>query len=409
MKNIIILLSLLFTMTISVAQELEVLVGEALQNSLELQKYELQYGIALEKVNEAAALPNTNFGLGIPISSPETRTGPQRVKVSAKQHIPWFGVITARKNYATTLAEAHYEEIVIAKRKLVVSVTQSYYKLYALHTQQVVLGEQIALLKTYKTLALNSVEVGKVSAVDVLKLQIRQNELASSKAVLEQQFLAERTHFNVLLNRDKSIAVQVIDDLALPLETEDIVLDNLALHPELIQYDRLFAAAEQSELLNQKESNPSLGFGLDYSVVEEGPIINFNDNGKDILIPSVSVSIPIWNKKYKSQTKQNELKQKQILAQKQARMNVLESVLDKAIRDKITARIQHDTQIKNLEQSKNAEQILLKNYETGTINFNDILDIQELGLKFEIHRIKAIKNYYLQHTIISYLTYNSYK
>ena len=64
----------------------------------------------------------------------------------------------------------------------------------------------------------------------------------------------------------------------------------------------------------------------------------------------------------------------------------------------------HNTQAKNLKQAKNAETILVKNYETGTIDFNDVLDIQELQLKFQINQIESIKTYYLQKTIINYLT-----
>ena len=397
-------ISFLFTASIALnAQELQTYLEEAERNNPKIQRFELQYQIASEKVNQASSLPNTDFGIGVPVSSPETRTGPQRFKVSAKQRIPWFGVITARKNYASSVADAQYEDIAITRRKLVADVSQSYYKLYALKAQQAVFDEQITLLKTYETLALNSVETGKASAVDVLKLQIRQNELTASKNILEQQFLAEQTHFNKLLNRKKSIAVAVVDELELLLDVENDNLDNLKLHPELVKYDKLFAAVEQSELVNQKESSPSLGFGLDYIAVAEGPITNFNDNGKDILIPSVSFSIPILNKKYKSQSKQNKLRQEQILVEKQERENVLESLLDAAVKNKVAARIQYDTQIKNLEQSKNAEQILLKNYETGTIDFNDVLDIQELGLKFEMNRIKAIQQYYIQHTItVSY-------
>lgn len=399
-------ISCLFTASVALnAQELQTYLEEAERNNPKIQRFELQYQIASEKVNQASSLPNTDFGVGVPVSSPETRTGPQRFKVSAKQRIPWFGVITARKNYASSVADAQYEDIAITRRKLVADVSQSYYKLYALKAQQAIFDEQIALLKTYETLALNSVETGKASAVDVLKLQIRQNELTASKNVLEQQFLAEQTHFNKLLNREKSIVVAVVDGLELLLEAENDNLDNLKLHPELVKYDKLFVAVEQSELVNQKESSPSLGFGLDYIAVAEGPITNFNDNGKDILIPSVSFSIPILNKKYKSQSKQNKLRQEQILAEKQERQNVLESLLDAAIKNKTAARIQHDTQVKNLEQSKNAEQILLKNYETGTIDFNDVLDIQELGLKFEMNHIRAIQQYYIQHTIINYLTY----
>ena len=128
-------------------------------------------------MNEANTIPNTEFGVGYFVSEPETRTGAQRFKVSAKQMLPWFGSITARENYVGSLADAKYEDIVIAKRKLVTSVSQSYYNLYALNIKQDVLAENIDLLKTYETLALTAVEVGKASAVDVLRLQMRQNEL----------------------------------------------------------------------------------------------------------------------------------------------------------------------------------------------------------------------------------------
>ena len=57
-----------------------------------------------------------------------------------------------------------------------------------------------------------------------------------------------------------------------------------------------------------------------------------------------------------------------------------------------------------MERAKDAEEILVKNYETGTIDFNDVLDIQELQLRFQMNLIEAVKNYYVQTTIINYLT-----
>ena len=146
-----------------------------------------------------------------------------------------------------------------------------------------------------------------------------------------------------------------------------------------------------------------IGFGLDYINVTERPDLNFSDNGKDIIMPMVSVSIPIFNKKYKSISKQNELEQQEILSQKQERLNTLETLLDKAINERISARISHNTVVKNLKQAKDAEQILIKSYEAGTIDFNDVLDIQELQLKFQISQIESVKNYYVQSTIINYL------
>ena len=404
MKRIIIILISLLVSNISIAQQLEILIEEALDNSPEIQKFELQYNIASEKVNEVNTIPNTEFGVGYFVSEPETRTGAQRFKVSAKQMIPWFGSITTRENYVSSLADAKYEDIAIAKRKLVASVSQSYYNLYTLKAKQEVLIENIELINTYEVLALTSVEVGKASAVDVLRLQIRQNELVELKQVLAQQYLAERTTFNKLLNRDKTIEVNTISELAVLPDSIDIKSKGLGLHPELIKYDKLYRSVEQSELLNQKESSPMLGFGLDYIAVSERPNMSFSDNGKDIVMPMVSLSIPIFNKKYKSQTKQNKLIQQEIRSQKQERLNILETLLDKAVNNRISARISYVTQVKNLKQAKDAEEILIKSYETGTIDFNDVLDIQELQLRFQMNQIESIKNYYLQTTIINYLS-----
>ena len=402
-KTIFFLFSILFTLKGN-AQQLENLIDEALANNPEIQKFELQYKRVSEKVNEVNTIPNTEFGVGYFISEPETRTGAQRFKVSAKQMLPWFGTITSRENYVSSLADAKYEDIVIAKRKLMASVSQSYYKLYANITKQDILSENIKLLETYETMALTSVEVGKASAVDVLRLQIRQNELQQVKDVLKQQFLAEQTTFNNLLNRENDIEVNVVEDLLIPKEDFETTTENLALHPELLKYDKLFTSIEQSELLNQKESSPMIGFGLDYINVTERPDLNFSDNGKDVIMPMVSVSIPIFNKKYKSISKQNELEQQEILSQKQERLNTLETLLDKAIKERVSARISHNTAIKNIKQAKDAEQILIKSYETGTIDFNDVLDIQELQLKFQISQIESVATYYVQSTIINYLT-----
>lgn len=385
------------------AQSLESYLQEAELNSPMIQALELRYNIAKEKVNEVNTLPNTTIGAGYFVSEPETRTGAQRAKFSVSQMLPWFGTITTRENYASSMAETEYAEIVIAKRKLALSVAQSYYKLYGIQAKQKVLQENIQLLKTYETLALTSVEVGKASAVDVLKLQIRQNELQQQKEVLEQSYIAEQAVFNNLLNHKEGIRVDVVDDMDIPEDDPILNKEVLRLNPELLKYDQLYESVAQSELLNQKENAPSFGIGLDYIPVSERDDMVFSDNGKDIVMPMVTFSVPIFNNKFKSTTKQNELRQKEIELQKEERLNVLENAYANAISQRNQARIAHQTQEKNLKQAKDAEEILIKNYETGTINFNDVLDIQELQLKFQTNQIQSVQLYYLQSAIINYL------
>ena len=403
MKNIINIVIGLLMVTALKAQTLDSYIQEAENNNPEVQAFELRYNISKEKVEEANAFPKTEVNAGVFVSEPETRTGAQKARFSVKQMLPWFGSIKLRENYASSLAEVDYLDIVITKRKLRLSVSQSYYELYAIEEKQVVLEENIQLLNTYEKLALTSVEVGGASAVDVLRLQIRQNELKEARMVLEQEYKAVQTQFNNFLNRNENTSIAVVDALSVE-EPIEIQLLQLELHPELEKYDRLYESVTHSEVLNQKEANPNLGFGLDYIPVAKRPGMDFSDNGKDILMPMVSLSIPIFNNNYKSRTVQNELRQEEINAQKANRRNLLETILSDALNNKEASYIRHKTQLKNLERAKDAEEILVKNYETGTIDFNDVLDIQELQLRFQMNLIEAVKNYYVQTTIINYLT-----
>ena len=386
------------------AQQLQMFIEEAWKNNPEIQQLTLSHDIANERVNEANTLPDTQVSLGYFISEPETRTGPQRFKVSVKQMVPWFGTITARENYLNSLAETAYEDIVIAKRKLSMAVAHAYYNLSTLKRKEAVYIEHIALLKQYETIALTYVETGKASAVDVLKLQIRQNELLQQNSILNQKYLAELTHFNLLLNRDKNTSITNIDSLQIPIEAENVSKENLVLHPELLKYDKMYASVTEAQLVNDKDKSPFLGFGLDYINVSERTDMNVQDNGKDIFMPMVTLSIPIFNNKIKSKTIQNQLQQEQIIAVKDDKLNKLTRLLETAIYDRSIARISYETESENLVNAKNAEQILIKNYETGTINFNDVLDIQELQLKFQLKQVEATKNYYIQSSIINYLT-----
>src|SRR5690606_34192108 len=186
----------------SYGQDLQTYIDEAISNNPEIQKFQLRYDVSSEKVNEANWIPNTEISAGYFVSEPETRVGAQRARFSVKQMLPWFGTITARENYASSMAEADYVEVTIAKRKLALSVSQYYYQLYEINAKQLVLDQNIQLLKTYERLALTSVEVGKASAVDVLRLQIRQNELQQEKEVLTQQSKGFQAAVNGLLNRD---------------------------------------------------------------------------------------------------------------------------------------------------------------------------------------------------------------
>ena len=404
MKNLTFFVCLYMVSSWMKAQDLQAFILEAEVNNPQIQAFELRYNISQEKVSELNTLPNTTVSAGYFVSEPETRTGAQRARFSVSQMLPWFGTITARQNYAASMANVDYVEIAIAKRKLALAVAKSYYQLYAIDAKQKVLEQNIDLLESYERMALTSVEVGKASAVDVLKLQIRQNDMEQQREVLEQVYMAEKSNFNNLLNRKETISIDVVTELTIPLEDPLYSSDGLELNPEILKYDEMFESIIQSELLNKKDGAPNIGFGLDYIPVQERPDMSFDDNGKDIVMPMLTFSIPIFNNRIKSVSKQNKMRLKETELQKNERINWLQTTLAKAEAGRNEARIKYNTQKVNLVQAGNAEEILMKNYETGTINFNDVLDIQELQLKFQMKSIEAIEAYYGQTAVINYLT-----
>ena len=404
MKRIIQILIGVVFINVGYAQQLESLIEQGLLNNPEIQAGEIRYSIAVEKVKEVNTLPNTEFSAGYFASETETRTGAQKARFGIRQMLPWFGTITARENYAGSMAEADYVALVIAKRKLVLGISQSYYGLYAINASSEVLKENIELLQTYEQLALKSVEGGKTSAVDVLQLQIRQNELREQLKILQQRYIAEESGLNNMLNRDEDIPVSVLESFVLPEEDDFITSDSVAVHPELLKYDRLYESVLKDDLLVKKEGSPMLGIGVDYVPVAERTDVSIMDNGKDMVMPMVSVSVPIFSNKYSSLGRQNALRKKELNAMRQERFNTLKTQLAEALSQRNSARIRYAAQSENLKKAQNAEEILIKNYETGTIDFNDVLDIQELQLKFQINLIEAINTYYNQMAIINYLS-----
>lgn len=386
----------------SFGQNLQSYINEAIANNPEIQKVDLQYKIATEKINEVNSLPNTEFNIGVMAIAPEIDMPMERFRVSVMQMLPWFGTITARENYVSAMADAKYVEVTIAKRKLALSVSQLYYTLYDIRAKQNILQKNIALLETYEELALTSLQVNNASAVDVLKLQIRQNELQQEIEVLDQQNKGIQAALNSLLNRPYHSRVEIPASFEIPENDNIFSYDSLAVNPELLKYDKLFESVEQSELMNQKESVPMIGFGLTY-VNQEKSAMSMSSY-QDMVMPMVSISIPIFNNTYKSRTKQNALQEQEIQSQKDERLNMLIADLSKAISQRNQSRIKYNIQQKNLKQAKDAEEILIKNYETGTIDFNDVLDIQELQLKFQMNQIESVGTYYVQSAIINYLT-----
>lgn len=389
------------------AQTLEDYLLEAGKNSPELQSKHYSYQSILEKVNEAGSLPNTTIGVGYFVQEAETRVGAQKAKLSVSQMLPWFGTLNAKQESVSFKAEAQLNNIELSKRKLFLEVKKAYYQLYELNETKTILKENLAILNTYEKLALNELENNKSSMVDVLKIKMENNEVSNNLHTVVENLNAKKIAFNLLLNRNKDASIKIIDSI-LVVDNDDLLNEILIYkNPKLLQLDNLKSSLIQSELAAKKEGFPSIGMGIDYVFVESRPIDNLFDNGKDIVMPMISVSIPLFSKKHNSKQKQLQLEQKAIETTKDDITNQLFTLYEKTIANLKNTKASVKTQIENTYQANQAQKVLLTAYQTDKMNFEQLLEIQQLQLKFQLKKIVSEKEYAIQKAILEFLTTNN--
>ncbi len=392
-----------FFFLFSEAQTLQDYLDIAIKNNPELQAQQFSYEANKEKINEVGALPDTKFSVGVFAQAVETRVGAQQVKLSVQQQFPWFGTLKAKQESVHYLAEATNNDVDLVKRNLVLQIKNKYYKLYDIQSKLKIYKENAAILNTFENLALTELETNKATMVDVLRIKIQQNELNSKIEILKNNITSDKKQFNLLLNREILEEVYVSDSLEVKMLSKENTEDNLAKHPKLIKLDNITKSLQSNELAAKKEGLPRISVGLDYGFVQERVDISLPDNGKDIIMPMVSVSIPLLSKKYNSKQQQFKLKQQAIEKQKEHNLNLLRSNLEQARTGYQNALQDIKTQYTNRTEAKRALDVSLATYKTGRLDFEQILNLQLLILKFQLAEINAKKELLIQKSVLEYL------
>ena len=404
-SNIIYILTFLISLGAS-AQNLNDYLSEAEKNNPALKAFHYKYESALEKVVEVGSVPNTSIGVGYFVQTPETRVGAQRAKISIAQKLPWFGTLEAKKEQATFKAAAQSNMFDFIRRKLFLDVKTLYFELFELKATKAIINENIEIMKTFEELALIELENNRSTMVDVLKIRMEKNELYNKLHKVEENTIAKTTAFNMLLNRAENTPVNVIEYIT--LDDSDLFNKNdITNNPKVLQLNNLESALEKAELAVKKEGLPMIGLGLDYVVVDKRDMADLLDNGKDIIMPMVTVSIPLFSKKYSSKQKQLRLDQKAVATNKTNTINQLTTIFSKASRGMSNSKVAIKTQLKNINEADRAKEVLFAAYETSKIDFEQLLEIQQLKLKFQLKKVISEKQYSVQKSTLEFLTKNN--
>ena len=403
---VIILLTLSFAAN---AQTLEDYFQIAAENNPGLQAKYKDFEAALQKVPQVSSLPDPTFSFGYFISPVETRVGPQRAKFSLSQMFPWFGTLAAKADAASLMAEAKYQAFLDARNRLYYRVSEAYYPLIELKRLKAIEQQNIEILQSYKTIANSKFKNGVSPMTDVLRVDIMLKDAQTNLGILNKKVKPLLTIFNNLLNRDENEDVVLQDTMSMEELPENFRRDSLLTNnPMLNAIDLKQQASEKSELAAQRQGLPSFGVGLDYALVGKRTDMDVADNGKNAFMPMVSVSIPIFRKKYRAAEKEAQLMQEQYSFQKEETINSLTSGYESIwfqIQQQNDLIDLYEAQILETEQTLN---LLFSAYGNSGQDFEEVLRMQQQLLKYEKMKAMAETQYQTALAKLNYITAKTY-
>ena len=387
------------------AQSLDEYFKIAAENNPGLQAKYKSFEAAMERVAQVSSLPDPNLSFGYFISPVETRVGPQRARFSLTQMFPWFGTLKAQEDVATLMAEAKYQEFLDARNKLLYQVAAAYYPLYELKRLVEIENENISILSSYKDIASVKFQNGKGAMVDVLRVDIMLKDAATNLSILEQKKKPLEIRFNKLLNRqeDETIIVQdslYVENLPVTYRRDSLLTSN----PLLDELDLKIKASEAQELAATKQGMPKIGVGLDYVIVGQRTDMSVPDNGQDVLMPMVTMSLPIFRGKYKAAQKEAQLMQESYALQKEDAVNRLTSTYEMIwfeIQKQLDQIILYEDQIITSQQSLN---LLFTAYGNSGKDFEEVLRMQQQILKYQKMKATALSDYNIAIAELDYIT-----
>lgn len=357
------------------------------QNPSVLSKYKA-FEAAITRVQQANSLPDPSLSFGYFISPVETRVGPQRARFSLSQMFPWFGTLKAQGDVATLTAEATYQQFVEAQNSIRFEVAKAYYPLQELEALLSVQAANLELLRSWKRLATVKYENGETALADVFRIDLLIKELETELSLIEGRRKPLTVNLNRLLNREDTDIIAVAQWGTLDA-TDAISSVDWSTHPRMLELQKRIAAKQALTKAVEKQGLPKIGAGLDYVIVGEREDVSIPDNGRNAFMPMVTITLPIFRKKYSAAIDEANFQMEAYELDIQSVENELVSKLEQLRYD-----VQRETELSELyrRQIQDTEQIqrlLLSSFSNAGTELDELLRIQMQQLNYDIKLINS--------------------
>lgn len=234
---------------------------------------------------------------------------------------------------------------------------------------------------------------------EVLRIQLEIAEIENNIESLYSQIKAEKAKFNALLNREATEEVVLgkeIQKVGFLYSEKEALATIEQNNPMLGMISEEGLAFEAKAEMDRKMSYPMIGIGVEYMVV--GKTNNMmlameGMNGKDMIMPMVSVSLPLFRKKYNAQQKESELWRKSSEENFKNTFNTLKSEYYRFKSQLDDAERVVKLYDKQTTLAQTTYNLIVKEFITGKSDLTNVIQVQRQLLDYQLKKAEAIANY----------------
>ncbi|MCK5597704.1 MAG: TolC family protein, partial [Candidatus Eisenbacteria sp.] len=341
---------------------------------------------ALAGVERVGWLPDPTVSYGHYFEEVETRVGPQTHKVGVRQRLPWLGKLFVAKDAAGERAAAASERLRATRLDVAARVTRAFADYAYLAEAARVTEERHVLLASLEEVTRTRYSSGEASYGELMKAQISVARVEDSLASIRARRAPASSGLAAAVGlRDDAILPwpEAIPDATVPV-TSGAIESLEKRGPDILALEHEVEAARHERRLAGQAIVPDLMLGVDYIATDDARM-PVDESGKDALIGTASVSVPLWFGKHTAAVRQAEAVLQATERQAEQRTHDLRAEVGKSVFElEDTARkveLYRDRLIPAAVQSVGATDA---SYRVGGADFDALVAAHEVALEFQL-------------------------
>ena len=377
---------------------LAVYIAEAIRNNPGLRSEYQAYQAQMANAQGAGVLSDPQLSVGLFPQAMHHVNGKQLATITIMQMFPWFGTLKAGREQMEYKAQEAYQKFREKSLSTAFNVEKQWYSILATQEKLKAVKQKRALLNDIKKVAIylyKNYTAGRDTKMsDQLRLDAEEERLKEQTESLETQLTLQKQQFNITLHRQPNAALSLPDSIPLrqmpTFNWTEIERNN----PKLAQYSAIQKAFKSQEEQTRAKGMPMIGVGLQYTLngKVDMPMMP-NMNGKDMVMPMVSVTIPIYRKKITSAIHSAQLMERSAAYNYQNQLDALQStylsIEQRA--DDIKRKLKlYESEASLLNRTL---ELMQKEYATGAASLTDILQTTREGIDYDLLKAEANAQY----------------